>query len=86
MASRIFYDSEAEYDDVNDYADRGDGSGNDDDNNTLECQEDLSKMPVFSYHIMRLMHQHFGLGSNYVIYWGDNMVTPPLMDDGMLMR
>jgi len=31
------YDSEAEYDDVNDYANRGDGSGNDDDNDALEC-------------------------------------------------
>ena len=81
-----FYDSEAEYDDVNDYTDRGDGSGSEDDNDNLECQEDLSKMPGFASHIMRLTHQHFGPGSNYAIYWGDNMVTPPLMGDDMLVR
>ena len=80
------YDSEAEYDDVNDYTDRGDGSGSEDDNDNPKCQEDLSKMPGSASHIMRLTHQHFGPGSNYAIYWGDNMVTPPLMGDNMLIR
>jgi len=79
-----YYDSEAEYDDVNDHASGGDGRANDDDNDNLECQEDLSKMPDFASHVMRLTHQHFGSGSNYEISWGDNMVTPPLMSNGML--
>ena len=43
-------------------------------------------MPGFASHIMRLTHHHFGPGSSYAISWGDNMVTPPLMGDGMLMR
>jgi len=40
-------------------------------------------MPGFASRIMCLTYQHFGPGSDYAIPWGDNMVTPPLMNDGM---
>ena len=79
-----YYDSEAEYDDVNDHANGGDGRANDDDNDNLEYQEDLSEMTGFASHVMHLTHQHFGPGSDYEISWGDSMVTPPLMSNGML--